>query len=282
MTEVPEHLLKKAAEARARLSGQAPPDAGESAAPSSEPAADAAPVPATTAAPAPAVPEEPAAPEPVAPYVQAAETRTKVPVWVIPVLIFLPFWAIFYVGYLENPPAAPEGLAYEGAEIYSGQCAGCHGGGGGGGSGRQLNGGEVLLTFPSLASGAAYDGLAGHLHWVANGTAGSQAEGLLVYGDPDRPGGAHAPGSYGQMAGFGNLSPEQLVAVVYHVRHAFGADQITPAGDERELHVLDELYHLMEEEGVMTFEGATLPEIQGWVDAARVKVDEEYGELASE
>ena len=93
---------------------------------------------------------------------------------------------------------------------------------------------------------------------------------------------AHAPGSYGQMAGFGNLSPEQLVAVVYHVRHAFGADQITPEGDERELHVLDELYHLMEEEGVMTFEGATLPEIQGWVDAARVKVDEEYGELASE
>jgi mono/diheme cytochrome c family protein len=203
-------------------------------------------------------------------------------VWIVPVLIFLPFWAIFYVGFLENPPAAPEGLAYEGAEIYSGQCAGCHGGGGGGGSGRQLNGGEVLLTFPSLASGAAYDGLAGHLHWVANGTAGSQAEGLLVYGDPDRPGGAHAPGSYGQMAGFGNLSPEQLVAVVYHVRHAFGADQITPEGDERELHVLDELYHLMEEEGVMTFEGATLPEIRGWVDAARVKVDEEYGELASE
>ncbi len=282
MTEVPEHLLKKAAEARARLSGQAPPDAGESAAPSSEPAADAAPVPATTAAPAPAVPEEPAAPEPVAPYVEAAETRKKVPVWVIPVLIFLPFWAIFYVGYLENPPAAPEGLAYEGAEIYSGQCAGCHGGGGGGGSGRQLNGGEVLLTFPSLASGASYDGLAGHLHWVTNGTAGSQAEGLLVYGDPDRPGGAHAPGSYGQMAGFGNLSPEQLVAVVYHVRHAFGADQITPEGDERELHVLDELYHLMEEEGVMTFEGATLPEIQSWVDAARVRVDEEYGELASE
>ena len=62
----------------------------------------------------------------------------------------------------------------------------------------------------------------------------------------------------------------------------FGADQITPEGDERELHVLDELYHLMEEEGVMTFEGATLPEIQGWVDAARLKVNEEYGELASE
>jgi len=96
VTEVPEHLLKKAAEARARLSGQAPPDAGESAAPSSESAADAAPVPATTAAPAPAVPEEPAAPEPAAPSVQAAETRHKVPVWLVPGLVFPPFWPIFY------------------------------------------------------------------------------------------------------------------------------------------------------------------------------------------
>ena len=32
------------------------------------------------------------------------------------------FWAIFYVGYLENPPAAPEGLAYEGAGDLQRQC----------------------------------------------------------------------------------------------------------------------------------------------------------------
>ena len=91
-----------------------------SAAPSSEPAADAAPVPATTAARPRPFPRSLLLPG-LSPYVEAAETRKKVPVWVIPVLIFLPFWA-FYVGYLENPPAAPEGLAYEGAEIYSGRC----------------------------------------------------------------------------------------------------------------------------------------------------------------
>ncbi|MEM9203700.1 MAG: c-type cytochrome [Actinomycetota bacterium] len=274
MTEVPEHLLKKAAEARARLSGEAAPGSDGGSGGDSAPPAAAAPVPAAAPAAAPAIVEEPKAPEPLAPYVQAAETRKKVPVWIIPVLVFLPFWAIFYVGYLENPPAEPEGLAFEGSEIYSGQCAGCHGGGGGGGSGRQLNGGEVLLTFPSLASGASYDGLAGNLHWVANGTAGSQQAGLLQYGDPDRPGGAHVPGSFGQMAGFSGLSAEQLVSVVYYIRHSFGAENITPEGDDRELHVLEEVYHVMEEEGVTSFEGASLEQIQGWVDAARIKVDE--------
>ena len=281
MTEVPEHLLKKAAEARARLSGQAPPDSGDGGSGGGDAPAAAAPVPAAAPAPTPAVPEAPKAPEPVAPYVEAAEGRKKMPVWIIPVLVFLPFWAIFYVGYLENPPAEPEGLAFEGEEIYTGQCAGCHGGGGGGGSGRQLNGGEILLTFPSFESDPAnYDGLAGNLHWVANGTAGSQAEGLLVYGDPDRPGGAHVPGSFGQMAGFSNLSPEQLVSVVYYIRHSFGGELLTDEGDEAELHVLEEVYHVMEEAGVTTFEGATLPEIQGWVDEARLKVGD--GEMASE
>ena len=279
MTEVPEHLLKKAAEARARLSGQAPPDGGADAGAAEAPAASAAPVPAAAAAPTPAVPEEPKAPEPVAPYVEAANARKKVPVWIIPVLVFLPFWAIFYVGYLENPPAEPEGLAFEGSEIYAAQCAACHGGGGGGGSGRQLNDGEVLLTFPSAASGAGYDGLAGMIHWVANGSAGSDP---LGYGDPDRPGGVRIPGSFGaQMAGFANLSPEQLVSVVYHERHAFGGDLLTDEGDERELLVLEELYHVMEEEGITTFEGASLEDIQFWIDAARFKIDEELGELAA-
>ena len=281
MTEVPEHLLKKAAEARARLSGQAPPDAGEPASSAGDAPAASAPVPAAAAAPTPAVPEEPKAPEPVAPYVEAANARKKVPVWIIPVLVFLPFWAIYYVGYLENPPVEPEGLAFEGEEIYTAQCAGCHGGGGGGGSGRQLNGGEVLLTFPSAASGADYDGLAGMIHWVANGTAGTEAEGIAIYGDPDRAGGGRAPGSFGaQMAGFASLSPEQLVAVVYHERHAFGADLLTDEGDEAELHILEEVVHVMEEEEVTTFDGATLEQIQGWVDAARGKLAED-GEVAA-
>lgn len=279
MTEVPEHLLKKAAEARARLTGQAPPDSGGGDSGGDAPAAS-APVPAAAPAPTPAVPEEPKAPEPLAPYVEAAEGRKKVPVWIIPVLVFLPFWAIFYVGYLENPPAEPGGLAFEGNEIYTQQCAGCHGGGGGGGSGRQLNGGEVLLTFPSLESGAAYDGIAGMIHWVVNGTAGSQSEGLLQYGDPARAGGARVPGSFGQMAGFPGLSPEELVSVVYHERHSFGGDLLTDEGDEAELHLLEEVVHVMEEAGISTFEGASLPEIQGWVDEARLKLGGE--EVAGE
>lgn len=280
MTEVPEHLLKKAAEARARLTGQAPPDGGDAAPAGGDAPAASAPVPAVAPAPTPAVPEEPAAPEPVAPYVEAAERRKTLPVWIIPVLLFLPIWAIYYVGYLENPPAEPEGLAFEGAEIYTGQCAACHGGGGGGGSGRQLNGGEVLMTFPSLASGADYDGLAGMIHWVANGSAGSDP---LGYGDPDRSGGQRVPGSFGaQMAGFASLSPEQLVAVVYHERHSFGDDLFTDDGDEIELHVLEEVVHVMEELGVTSFEDASLETIQSWVDEARVKVAEDGLEFASE
>ncbi|MEM9467280.1 MAG: c-type cytochrome [Actinomycetota bacterium] len=278
MTEVPEHLLKKAAEARARLTGQAPADSGDAGSGGDAPAAETAPVPAAAAAPAPVITEEPKAPEPLAPYVEAAETRKRVPVWIIPVLVFLPFWAIFYVGYLENPPVEAGGLLFEGEEVYTQQCAGCHGGGGGGGSGRQLNGGEVLLTFPSLESGAAYDGIAGNLHWVANGTAGSEAEGLLSYGDPDRAGGARVPGSFGQMSGFASLSPEQLIGAVYYIRHSFGGENLTAEGDEAELHLLEEVLHVMEEAGVTTFEDATLPEIQGWVDEARLKVAEAEGE----
>ncbi len=143
VTEVPEHLLKKAAEARARLSGQG----GDEASPAAAPAADTTPVAAAAATPAPIPePELPAEPEPEAPYVTAAKARKTIPVWVMPVLLFLPIWAIYYVGYLERPPAEG-GLAVEGTEVY-GTCAGCHGGGGGGGSGRVLNGGEVNRTFP--------------------------------------------------------------------------------------------------------------------------------------
>ncbi len=277
MTEVPEHLLKRASEARARMTGEAP--AGEAgAAPAAAPST--APVPAAAAS-TPAIPEPPAPPAPVAPYVQAALRRKTIPVWVIPVLLFLPIWAIYYVGYLENPPAEPTGLAYEGGEVYAAQCAGCHGAGGGGGSGRQLNGGEVLLTFPSLEAGASYDGLAGMIHWIANGTQGTVDAGMLNYGDPDRPGGARVPGSFGgQMAAFGgNLNAEELLAVAYHERSTFG-----DAGDEAgaaELALLDELVHLTEEEGVTSFADASLEEIQSWVDMARAQLGEGGNEMAA-
>ena len=257
MTEVPEHLLQRAAEARARLTGAEPP-AG--AAPVAE---SAAPVPAAAAAPLPAVPEEPKKPEPVAPYVEAALRRKTVPVWVLPILVFLPIWAIYYVGYLENPPVTG-GFVVEGAEVYGVQCAGCHGGAGGGGTGRQLSDGEVLLTFP-----ATDEGIAGMLHWVAAGTAGSD----VTYGDADRPGGQRQSGSFGQMSGFGGgLSVEELAAVVYHERASFGgldADTI-----DHELHLLEEVVHVVEEAGE-SFDGATLDEVRSWVTAAAAKLAED-------
>jgi hypothetical protein len=267
VTEVPEHLLKKAAEARARLTGE-----GSDAASDDAPAAGAAPAstaPVPAAAAAPAEPEPEPEPVPDAPYVAAGKARKTIPYWVMPVLLFLPIWAIYYVGYLENPPATG-GLAFEGAEVYS-TCAGCHGGGGGGGSGRQLNDGEVLRTFPVGITSTGYDGLAGHIGWVANGTtATGSLEGTAVYGDPDRASGARTVGSFGTpMAGFGaSLSAEELAAVVFHERSQFGGDLIDADIIFEELHVLEEFVHVVEEEGV-SIEGLTVAEIHELLEKAR-------------
>lgn len=248
MTEVPEHLLKKAAEARARLTGEG----GDAGASDDAPAADAtpastAPVPAATAA-VPAEPEPEPEPVPDTPWVAAAKARKTIPVWVMPVLLFLPIWAIYYVGYLERPPAEG-GLAVEGEEVYA-QCASCHGGGGGGGAGRQLNEGQVLLTFPTGITANGYDGLAGQIAWVAKGSTGTaDVDGGPNYGDPDRPGGAHVIGGQGVMAGFAaGLNVEELGAVVFHERAQFGnmeADAII-----EELELIEEWIVVMEEEGI--------------------------------
>ena len=261
MTELPEHLLKRAAEARARLTGEG--GGGDDAPGGDAPAATPAAAPAAAAPPA--VPEEPKAPEPVAPYVEAGLKRKTIPAWIIPVLLFLPIWAIYYVGYLENPPAEGGGLLAIGGDVYSGQCASCHGGTGGGGSGRQLNDGQVLLTFPSHAAGESYEGLADMVAWVANGTAGTTT---ATYGDPARPGGARTPGSFGQMSGFGGgLSAEELVAVVYYERVTHGGLEGDAVGIE--LGVLEELLVVMEEAGADFGSGMQTDDIQALIDTAR-------------
>lgn len=247
MTEVPEHLLKKAAEARARLKGESADTGAAADAPAAEAApASTAPVPAAAAVPAEPEPE----PEPVpdTPWVAAAKARKTIPVWVMPVLLFLPFWAIYYVGYLERPPAEG-GLAAEGEEIYA-QCAGCHGGGGGGGTGRQLNDGQVTLTFPHGVTESGYDGLAGMIAWVANGSnKTAELEGGPGYGDPDREGGQHQIGGGGIMAGFAaGLNVETLGAVVFHERAQFGDLEADIVIEELEL--LEEWIVVMEEEGI--------------------------------
>jgi mono/diheme cytochrome c family protein len=224
LSEVPEHLLERSRQRRAALTGggdaasSEAPAAGASDAPSSAPAPVAA-----AAAAAPAEPAPPAAPDPVPPYVEAAVRRKKIPVWALPVVAFLPLWAYLYVGSLSEPPVEVEGQLAVGAAIYQ-QCAGCHGANGGGGAGRQLNNGEVLATFPAIEQ---------MLEFVAVGTTGYSGK---PYGDPDRPGGAHIGGSYGNMPAFlGTLTPEELLSVIRHEREVLSgemvpADQIGPDG----------------------------------------------------
>lgn len=285
MVEVPEHLLRRSAQARARLSGEAADvtEAQPTQAAATTSASDTAAVPATTtaASPTPAVPT-PIVEAPVAPYVTAALRRKTIPYWVMPVLLFLPIWAIYYVGYLENPPADPEGLLFEGGEVYAEVCASCHGGTGSGGTGRQLSGGEVLLTFPSDA--ANYDGLAGQIAWVANGSDQSEITEGPIYGDPDRVG-TDSPrqvGSFGAVMGnfAESLSVEELAAVVYYERVAHGnLDDETAA---HELEVLEEFVHLNNEAGVSNLTlGVSVAELSAQLDQARAIVDAASGEVAS-
>jgi len=248
VAEVPEYLLARSKERRAELTGEGADDSGgtsstaaatptdgdtSSAAPSA-PASTTTPATQSSAgagAPAERVAAPVAAPEPDPPYVQAAQQRKRMPYWAASVMLMLPIWAIFYVGMLEPPDSDELVLAENGSVVYS-TCASCHGTNGeGAATGRQLNEGEVLLTF---APGAT--GLAQHISWVYLGTAGSQRIGLDFYGNPDRPGGQRQTNSYASgMSGFSNLSLEDLVSVVYYERVVHGGLDAETAALEEEM-----------------------------------------------
>jgi mono/diheme cytochrome c family protein len=219
LTEVPEHLLKRSRDRRSALglgggdsgASEAAPAAATSAA--VEPAATAAPAP--TAAAATPVEAAPAPPPFVPPYVEAAQTRKKVPLWVMPVLLFLPLWGVLYAQTFSDAPGGELTQLDEGAAIYAAQCASCHGGGGAGGVGRQLSDGEVLKTFPTIE---------GQLEYVALGTDGYGSG--QPYGDPAREGGPHVAGSFGIMPAFGEqLTAEELLAVVRYEREVLGGEE---------------------------------------------------------
>ncbi|MCY3645324.1 MAG: hypothetical protein OXG41_17230 [Acidimicrobiaceae bacterium] len=236
MVEVPEYLLERSRQRRTELTG-ASPEGGAAPAAEAE-ASSAAPAPAAAtpvpAAPAP-VPEAapPPPPEPDPPYVEAANRRKRMPYWAASVMVFLPVWAIFYVGMLEPPDSDELVLADNGAAVYS-TCASCHGADGSGtATGRQLNGGELLLTFGSTPD---FDGLAHHLSWVYLGTAGTKRLGLDFYGDPNRPDGQREVDSFASgMSGFSNLSLEDLVSVVYYERVVHGGLDAEKAAHEEEM-----------------------------------------------
>lgn len=213
MTEVPEHLLRRAKERRAALAG------GEGAA-TPAPAADAAAAPAdaegagvpatTETAPAVAVPAVPEPSPPSETYVRGQATqRSRVPFWAAPVLLVLPFWAILYAGAFgdrsEHEVTDPLVL---GEQLYRAQgCSSCHGGRGEGGTGPALAGESVEQTFPTVED---------HVAWVKSGSIGSPTE-PKPYGAADRPGGQRQ--SKGGMPSFGGkLTDDQIAAIVQYER----------------------------------------------------------------
>jgi mono/diheme cytochrome c family protein len=208
VTEVPDYLLQRSRERRAALglggdepatAGEAP--TGESAA-TPEAAAGATPAVAAPAPITPAAPEPEPAPPP--PNVQAALRRKRIPIWALPVLAFLPIWAVVYAATLEPPTEEEAGALDVGAEAYS-NCAPCHGATGGGGSGPPLT--EVGETFPEAAA---------HLQWVALGSTGWQSEVGDTYGATEKP-------VQGGMPAWADaLTPEELTAVVIYERTEFG------------------------------------------------------------
>jgi mono/diheme cytochrome c family protein len=212
LTEIPEHLLKRSRERRAAmgLGGDAPEGAPAQA---DSGASSEAPVPAATAAtpaPAPAAAVEPAAPEPPAPepaYVQAAKRRKRIPYWAMTALAALPLWGYVYVRTLEPPPAGESDPLVLGAEVYSANCASCHGGTGGGVSAPAFTDGAVVATFPDWRDHAA---------WVRLGTADWPSG---TYGADDTP-----VGSGGVMPGWPTLTDAQIAEVVLHERELSGED----------------------------------------------------------
>ena len=173
------------------------------------------PAPAAAAAAAPAVVDTtPAAPDPVAPWVEAATTRQKIPVWAIPVLALLPIWAAVYMLTLDTPTPTELGAFEAGAEVYTTKgCSGCHGvTGGGSGANPALTGPEgATVTFATPAS---------QVLWVALGSSGFQAEGLDTYGD-----GAPREVTGGMPAWGDSLTPVELMEVVLHERSGLNDEE---------------------------------------------------------
>ena len=230
MTEIPEHLLKRSKAAKGKSTGDADSESSESAAPaaSESPAAPVA-AGAGDAAPA-AAPEgplvtfpdldpEPEPPKPEPAFVTAAKSRTRIPVWALPVVAALPIWAMSFAGTMQQPETEDPVLVESAAVYTEAGCAGCHGGNGGGGSGYALADGEVITTFPAVID---------QLLHVARGSSAIDGQ---TYGADGR---RVAGGSGAQMpAQAGALTVHELELVVFHERATLsGEDQDQPGYQE--------------------------------------------------
>jgi hypothetical protein len=192
-------------------------DAAAAPAESSAPATTGAAAPATAdaaAVPAAAVaPSAPAVPDPVAPWVEAAQTRRKIPFWAIPVLVLLPLWAVIYALTLDPATPTEPGPLELGAETYAGKgCSGCHGAGGAGAG--------AVPALNTTAEGFAEP--ADMVAWVALGSAGYQAAGIEEYA-PGKPVNGGMPGW------MDSLTAEELMTVVLHERTVYGGETFDAA-----------------------------------------------------
>jgi mono/diheme cytochrome c family protein len=214
LTEVPEHLLRRAKERRSAMTGESASEAGapatDAASKAVEPAASATPAPAGGGGAA--VP--PAAPVPP-PYTgppPAPPRKQRVPAWAMPVLVALPLWAVLYGGAFGEREVAAEGPLATGATVYrSAGCSGCHGPTGGGGVGPAMDG--VLETFPDFAD---------HVSWIRTGSTPFRGQ----------PYGATGKIATGGMPGNESLSDEEVIAVVCHERITLGGGEMTPECEE--------------------------------------------------
>lgn len=216
MTEIPEHLLRRSRERRAALGlggdAGAGDSEGEAAAAKSEPAAVSAGATPKGAAVAKAPAAPVAVPEVVEPKTYIAPPRgphkTKVPTWVMPVLIALPLWAFFYPGAFGNHKSAvsTDPLVIGAGVYHSAGCSTCHGANGEGGVGPALHAKQSVLTFPKEAD---------QINWVKTGSSGVAGQ---LYGDPARPGGQRGPAKGIMPAFASSLSASQIDAVVKYER----------------------------------------------------------------
>jgi mono/diheme cytochrome c family protein len=208
VTEIPEHLLKRSKERKAAADGAA---ASSDATPAVV-AAAAAPA-ARASAPAPVV--KVAAVKPELPALRAAKARKRIPIWAMPVVAGLPIWGLMYFLAIKAPQVRVTGPLAEGSQVYA-SCATCHGTDGGGGYGYPFVNNALWLTFPTIEQQITY---------VYYGTKGVKG---LPYGSSDRPGGPHVGGARGNMPNWGvksggELTDDQLVAVICHERHVLAS-----------------------------------------------------------
>ena len=120
------------------------------------------------------------------------------PTWIVPALAALPLWGFLYLGIFGE--RGEEVAAVSGAQVFSSNCASCHGASGGGGSGPPLADGATVETFPDPAA---------HIDWVKTGSQPLAGQ----------PYGATGKIATGGMPGFeGVLSEEEIEAVVTYER----------------------------------------------------------------